>query len=98
MIRRTTRLESCPSKVRTRQANRDRATASGSASLTTPPKAPSKANLQSKQGLESQELKSETAGAEGRKQSQSSKGGDDQKAEVARLPTGSEEWPAAGGQ
>jgi hypothetical protein len=30
--------------------------------------------LQSKQGLESQELKSETAGAEGRKQSQSSKG------------------------
>src|SRR5271157_4710033 len=75
MIRRTTRLESCPSKVRTRQANRDRATALGSASLMTPPKAPNKANLQSKQGLESQELKSETAGAEGRKQSQSSKGG-----------------------
>src|SRR5208337_5522425 len=42
--------------------------------VTTPPKAPNKANLQSKQGLESQELKSETAGAEGRKQSQSSKG------------------------
>ena len=25
-------------------------------------------------------------------------GGDDQKAEVARWPTGSAEWPAAGGQ
>ena len=42
--------------------------------MTTPQKAPNKANLESKQGLESQELKSETAGAEGRKQSQSSKG------------------------
>jgi len=35
MIRRTTRLESCPTKMRTRQASRDRAMASGSASLTT---------------------------------------------------------------
>ena len=42
--------------------------------VTTPQKAPNKANLESKQGLESQELKSETAGAEGRKQSQSSQG------------------------
>ena len=42
--------------------------------VTTPQKAPNKANLESKQSLESQELKSETAGAEGRKQSQSSKG------------------------
>ena len=41
---------------------------------TMPQKAPNKANLEAKQGLESQELKSETAGAEGRKQSQSSKG------------------------
>jgi len=40
--------------------------------VTTPQKAPNKANLQSKQDMESQELKSETAGAEGRKQSQSS--------------------------
>ena len=42
--------------------------------VTTPQKAPNKANLESKQNLESQELKSETAGAEGRKQSQSSEG------------------------
>jgi hypothetical protein len=42
--------------------------------MTTPQKAPNKANLKAKQGLESQELKSETAGAGGRKQSQSSKG------------------------
>ena len=42
--------------------------------VTTPQKAPNKANLESKQGLESQELKSESAGAEGRKQSQSSQG------------------------
>ena len=41
--------------------------------VTTPQKAPNKANLESKQIMESQELKSETAGAEGRKQSQSSK-------------------------
>ena len=41
---------------------------------TMPQKSPNKANLEAKQGLESQELKSETAGAEGRKQSQSSKG------------------------
>src|SRR5271157_6064122 len=37
-------------------------------------KAPNKANLESHQVLEPQLLKSETAGAEGRKQSQSSKG------------------------
>ena len=43
--------------------------------VTTPQKAPNKANLESKQSLESQELKSETAEAEGRKQSQSSEGG-----------------------
>ena len=42
--------------------------------MTTPPKAPNKANLESKQSLKSQELKSEIAGAEGRKQSQSSQG------------------------
>ncbi len=42
--------------------------------VTTPQKAPNKANLESKQNLESQELKPETAGAEVRKQSQSSKG------------------------
>ena len=42
---------------------------------TTPQKAPNKANLESKQGLKSQELKSEIAGAEVRKQSQSSQGG-----------------------
>ncbi len=42
--------------------------------VTTPQKAPNKANLESKQSLESQELKSESAEAEGRKQSQSSKG------------------------
>ena len=59
-----------------------------------PKKAPNKANLGSKQGLESQEFKSETAGAEGRKQSQSSQG-DDRKAEVARWLTGSAEWPVA---
>ena len=34
-IRRTTRSGSCPTKMRTRQANRDRAMASGSSSLTT---------------------------------------------------------------
>ena len=43
--------------------------------VTTPQKAPNKANLESKQELESQELRSEMAGAEGRKQSQSSQGG-----------------------
>src|SRR5208337_1290676 len=42
--------------------------------VTTPQKAPNKANLEAKQGLESQELKSEIAGAEGRKQSQGSQG------------------------
>ena len=34
-MRRMTRMEPCPTKVRTRQANRDRAMASGSVSLTT---------------------------------------------------------------
>ncbi|MGZ3431226.1 MAG: hypothetical protein ACXWN0_05675 [Isosphaeraceae bacterium] len=66
--------------------------------VTTPQKAPNKANLEAKQGLESQELKSEIAGAEGRKQSQSCKGGDEDRAGLARWPTGSAEWPAAGGQ
>jgi hypothetical protein len=42
--------------------------------VTTPQKAPNKANLESEQSPESQELKSETTGAEGRKQSQSSQG------------------------
>ncbi len=41
---------------------------------TTPQKAPNKANLESKHSQESQELKSEMAGAQGRKQSQSSQG------------------------
>ena len=66
--------------------------------VTTPQKAPNKANLEAKQGLESQELKSEIAGAEGRKQSQSSKGGDEDKAGLARWLIGSAERPAAGGQ
>ena len=66
--------------------------------VATPQKAPNKANLKSKQNPELKELKSETAGAEGRKQSQISQGGDEQKAEVARWPTGSAERPAAGGQ
>ena len=35
LMRRLTRMESCPTKVRTRQANRHRAMASGSASLRT---------------------------------------------------------------
>ena len=42
--------------------------------MTTPQKAPNKANLESKQSLKSQELKSEITGAEGWKQSQSSQG------------------------
>ena len=42
--------------------------------VTTPQKAPNKANLESTISLESQELKSETAGAEGPKQSQFSQG------------------------
>ena len=41
--------------------------------VTASQKAPNKANLESKQNLKSQLFKSETAGAEGRKQSQSSK-------------------------
>ncbi|MGA2702751.1 MAG: hypothetical protein ABSH35_16870 [Isosphaeraceae bacterium] len=56
--------------------------------VTTPPKAPNKANLESKQSLESQELKSETAGAEGRKQSQSSRG------QTSRKPRSRDGWPA----
>ena len=56
--------------------------------VTTPQKAPNKANLESKQSLESQELKSETAGAEGRKQSQSSKG------ETSRKPRSHDGRPA----
>ncbi len=42
--------------------------------VTTPQKAPNKANLESKQNPQPQEFKLETAGAEGRKQSQSSQG------------------------
>ena len=56
--------------------------------VTTPQKAPNKANLESKQELESQELKSETAGAEGRKQSQSSQG------ETSRKPRSCDGRPA----
>src|SRR5271166_3125510 len=56
--------------------------------VTTPQKAPNKANLESKQSLESQELKSESAGAEGRKQSQSSKG------ETIRKPRSRDGRPA----
>ena len=56
--------------------------------VTTPQKAPNKANLESKQGLESQELKSEMAGAEGRKQSQSSEG------ETSRKPSSRDGRPA----
>src|SRR5208337_3597752 len=56
--------------------------------VTTPQKAPNKANLESKQSLGSQELKSETAGAEGRKQSQSSKG------ETRRKPSSRDGRPA----
>src|SRR5208337_109965 len=56
--------------------------------VTTPQKAPNKANLESKQSLETQELKSETAGAEGRKQSQSSKG------ETTRKPRSRDGRPA----
>ncbi|MGA2702469.1 MAG: hypothetical protein ABSH35_15415 [Isosphaeraceae bacterium] len=54
----------------------------------TPQKAPNKANLESKQGMKSQELKSETAGAEGRKQSQSSK------RETRRMPSSHDGRPA----
>jgi len=56
--------------------------------VTTPQKAPNKANLESKQGLELQELKSETVGAEGRKQSQSSRG------ETSRKPRSRDGRPA----
>ncbi len=56
--------------------------------VTTPQKAPNKANLDLKQGLESQDLKSETAVAEGRKQSQSSQG------ETTRKPRSRDGRPA----
>ena len=56
--------------------------------VTTPQKAPNKANLESKQSLESQELKLEKAGAEGRKQSQSSQG------ETRRKPRSRDGRPA----
>src|SRR5208282_5852699 len=56
--------------------------------VTTPPKAPNKANLESKHSLESQELKSETAGAEGWKQSQSPQG------ETTRKPRSRDGRPA----
>jgi len=56
--------------------------------VTTPEKAPNKANLESKQSIESQDFKSETAGAEGRKQSQSSKG------ETTREPRSRDGRPA----
>ncbi|HMF38591.1 MAG TPA: hypothetical protein VKF17_18265 [Isosphaeraceae bacterium] len=52
-----------------------------SGDVTTPPKAPNKANLESEQSPESQVLKLETTGAEWRKQSQSSRG------ETRRKPT-----------
>ncbi len=54
----------------------------------TPQKAPNKANLESNQSLESQELKSGTAVAEGRKQSQISQG------ETRRKPMSREGSPA----
>jgi len=54
----------------------------------TPQKAPHKANLESNQSLESQELKSGTAVAEGRKQSQSSQG------ETRRKPMSRDGSPA----
>jgi len=56
--------------------------------VTTPQKAPNKANLESNQGLKSQELKSEKAGGEGRKQSQSSQG------ETTRKPRSRDGRPA----
>src|SRR5208283_3886902 len=56
--------------------------------VTASQKAPNKANLESKQNLKSQELKSETAGAEGRKQSQSSQG------ETSRKPRSRDGRPA----
>src|SRR5271166_6251421 len=56
--------------------------------VTTPQKAPNKANLESKQNLKSQLFKSETAGAEGWKQSQSSKG------ETSRKPRSRDGRPA----
>jgi len=56
--------------------------------VTTPQKALNKANLESKQSLESQELKSRTAVAEGRKQSQRSQG------ETSRKPRSRDGRPA----
>ena len=65
--------------------------------VTTPQKSPNKANLESKQSLESQELKPETAGAEGRKQSQSSKGETRRKpsSRDGRAARQSGRWPVA---
>ena len=56
--------------------------------VTTPQKAPNKANLESKQSIESQEFKSEMAEAEERKQSQSSQG------ETSRKPRSRDGRPA----
>jgi len=58
--------------------------------VTRPQKAPNKANLESKQSLELQEFKSETAGEERRKQSQSSQG------ETIRKPSSRDGRPALG--
>ena len=66
--------------------------------VTTPQKCQTKPIWKSKQIMESQELKSETARAEGRETKPKFQGGDEEKAEVARWPTGSAEWPATGGQ
>ena len=66
---------------------------------TTHPKAPNKANLESKQSLESQELKSEMAGAErGGNKAKVSRGRRGESRGRTRWPLGSEERPAAGGQ
>ncbi len=70
-------LESCPTKGAHAAGQPGQGDGVGQClpeDVTTPQKAPNKANLESKQVLESQELKTETAGAEGRKQSQSSQG------------------------
>jgi len=56
--------------------------------VTTPQKAPNKANLELKEILEPQDLKSETVGADGRKQSQSSQG------ETTRKPRSRDGRPA----
>ncbi len=58
------------------------------ANVTTPQKAPNKANFESTHSLEAKELKSEAAGAEGQKQSQSSQG------ETTRKPRSRDGRPA----